>query len=554
MRAGGFATLVDALDHAAGARTGMTFHGPRGEVVEALGYARLAEEARDVGARLAGLGLPPGARVGIVAETEGDFARAFLGAVVAGLVPCPMPLPSAFGASDVYAGQLRRIARVAEMSALVLPEPYRALVADTLPGDGLAWIGPVGALDAAPAALPPAPGPEEIAYLQFSSGTTRAPRGVAVTHRALMANITAMAGAGLALGPEDRGISWLPFYHDMGLVGCMLLPLATQMSIDYLATRDFIRRPGLWPTMMSRARATLSYAPSFGYRLAATRARLSGPLDLSAWRIAGIGGDMVRPDDLAAFTGVFGAHGFREGSFLPSYGMAELALGLTFAPPGGGAVAERLDPAALESGEARPDPTARGARAFVACGPPLPEHAVAIRDAAGRDLGPRRVGRIHARGPSVMQGYFRDDAASAEVLSPDGWLDTGDTGYLTETGALVITGRAKDLIIVNGRNIWPQDIEWTLETRLEGVRQGGIAAFPVERQGGEGLGVVLETRAGDGDARAALRRAADALVREVFGLSADLAFARPGGLPRTSSGKLSRAQARAMFVAGRFER
>ena len=554
MRAGRFDTLVAALEHAAGARTGMTFHGPRGEVVESLGYDRLAEEAHMAGGRLAGLGLAPGARVGIVAETEGDFARAFLGAVLAGLVPCPMPLPSAFGASGAYAGQLRRIAGVAGMAALILPEPYRALVAGALAAERLAWIGPVGAIAAAPAPLPPAPGPDDIAYLQFSSGTTRAPRGVAVTHRALMANIAGMAGPALALDPADRGMSWLPFYHDMGLVGCLLLPLATQMSIDYLATRDFIRRPGLWPTMMSRAGATLSYAPSFGYRLAAGRARLSGPLDLSSWRIAGVGGDMVRPADLAAFAEVYGGHGFDRAGFVPSYGMAELALGLAFAPLGQGAVAEPLDPAALEAGEARRCTADPGARAFVSCGPPLPGHRVAIRDAGGRDLGPRAIGRIHARGPSVMQGYFRDPAASAEALSPDGWLDTGDTGYLTETGALVVTGRAKDLIIVNGRNIWPQDIEWMLESRVEGVRPGGVAAFPVEADGAERLGLVLEARPADEAARAALRRAADAMVREAFGLAPDLAFARPGGLPRTSSGKLSRAQARAMFDDGRFER
>ena len=368
-----------------------------------------------------------------------------------------------------------------------------------------------------------------------------------------MANIAAMAGAGLALGPQDRGMSWLPFYHDMGLVGCLLLPLATQMSIDYLATRDFIRRPGLWPTMMSRARATLSYAPSFGYRSPPPGRGCRGrsifrhgasPASAATWCAPTI--SPPSPGSSAP-TGSARKASCRATGW-PSWPSASLSRRRA------GAVAERLDPAALEAGEARPDPTARGARAFVACGPPLPEHAVAIRDAAGRDLGPRRVGRIHARGPSVMQGYFRDEAASAEVLSPDGWLDTGDTGYLTQTGALVITGRAKDLIIVNGRNIWPQDIEWTLESRVEGVRQGGVAAFAVERQDGEGLGLVLETRAEDGGARAALRRAADALVREVFGLSADLAFARPGGLPRTSSGKLSRAQAREMFVAGRFER
>src|SRR5699024_8013557 len=207
-------------------------------------------------------------------------------------------------------------------------------------------------IHASPWRLPPPPSPDDLAYLQLSSGTTRAPRGIGVTHRALMANLEGMATQAFALDPADRGMSWLPFYHDMGLVGCLLLPIATQMSIDYLATRDFIRRPGLWPAMISRARVTMSYAPSFGYQLAARRARLSEPLDLSCWRIAGIGGDMIKTGNLDEFARVYAEHGFEPESFLPSYGMAELALGFTFAPLGSGCRAEMLDTAELERGRA----------------------------------------------------------------------------------------------------------------------------------------------------------------------------------------------------------
>jgi fatty-acyl-CoA synthase len=348
-------------------------------------------------------------------------------------------------------------------------------------------------------------------------------------------------------------MSWLPFYHDMGLVGCMLLPVATQMSIDYLATRDFIRRPGLWPTLISRAGVTLSYAPSFGYQLAAQRARLTEPLDLSSWRIAGVGGDMVKTGNLAEFAQVYAGHGFRASSFLPSYGMAELALGFTFAALDQGCRAETLEVAGLEQGTARlATPGAEGARDFARCGPPLPDHAVEIRDEAGQPVEERAVGRVFARGPCVMQGYFGDPDATAEVLSADGWLETGDKGYLVG-GELVITGRSKDLIIINGRNIWPQDIEWALEHRLPDIREGGIAAFGLDAGPQEELAVVLECRSSDNAVRDRLRTETDALVRQMFGLAPRILFGRPGTLPRTSSGKLSRVQAREMHRAGRFE-
>jgi fatty-acyl-CoA synthase len=301
----------------------------------------------------------------------------------------------------------------------------------------------------------------------------------------------------------------------------------------------------------------MSYAPAFGYQLAAARPRTREPLDLSRWRLAGIGGDMVRMAALSRFAEVFGPHGFRKESFRASYGMAELVLGFSFAPAGEGARAETLDLAALERGEARIlPPGAAGGRAFARCGPPLPGHEAEIRDEAGRPLGPGRVGRIFARGPSVMRGYFRDPAATAEALRPGGWLDTGDKGCLIE-GELVVTGRAKDLIIVNGRNIWPQDIEWLLETRLEAVREGGAAAFgldPGSDDEAEGVALVLERRGGPEDAGAAaeLRERAAALVRETFGLTPRVALAAPGALPRTSSGKLSRARAREMFRSGAF--
>jgi fatty-acyl-CoA synthase len=544
-------TIIDVLERSV-AGAGMTFRNARGGLAEVVSYRDLAAEAEHAAGRLLGLGLTPGDRVGLVAETEADFIRAFMGAMLAGLIPCPMPLPQAFGARAEYAEQLRRIASVADVSAVILAEPYRVLVGETLAALKLSYVGPLSELDARPAPLPARRSAvDAIAYLQFSSGTTRAPRGIAVTHRALMANLEAMAKA-LRIGREDHGVSWLPFYHDMGLVGCMLLPIAAQMPIDYLATRDFVRRPGLWPTIMSQTHATLSYAPSFGYQLAAQRARPDGPLDLSAWRIAGVGGEMIKDSNLRDFAEAYTPHGFRREAFLASYGMAELTLGLTFAVPGAGHRVDNLDIRALERGFVRPGVTPGSARSFARCGSPLPGHKVQIRDEVGRHLAERRVGRIFASGPSMMQGYFRDLSATREVLSTDGWLDTGDRGYLSE-GELIVTGRSKDLIIINGRNIWPQDIEWTLERSVEGLREGGVAAFSIDSDGGERLGIVLQAASGDTQLRDRLRGETDRVIRQHFGLAPEIAFSRPGLLPRTSSGKLSRARVREMHRAGRFD-
>ncbi len=560
MRLGDFPTLGDALDYAASGATGFNFYSARGDLVEVASYAALAGEARVVGGRLRGRGLEAGDRVGLIAETHADFVRAFMGCLYARLIPCPMPLPSAFGARESYADHVRRIADVADIRAAVTPDLVRTQVVAALEGRGLAFLGTLVDLDNAPTPLPAGrPAPGDLAYLQFSSGTTSAPKGIAISHAALMANITGIATHGLETQDNDRATSWLPFYHDMGLVGFMLSPIGTQRSVDYLATRDFVRRPGLWLDLISRTRATLSYAPSFGYELAARRARTTQGLDLSHWRVAGIGGDMIKARNLEIFADAFAAQGFRSESFLPSYGMAEATLALSFARLGRGCESEMLDLDALQAGLrdiARDDAGRR--RRFAICGPALPLHAFEIRDADGAPVPEGRIGTIHARGPSLMSGYFRDDAATAAALSADGWLDTGDLGYLLGDN-LVVTGRAKDLIIINGRNIWPQDIEWSVEQGVVGAREGGVVAFGVTPDSEDGesveeqVAIVMECRQNEAQAREAIRLSADRLVREAFGLAPQIAFLGAGSLPRTSSGKLSRARAREMFRAGAFE-
>lgn len=561
-----FANFVEALDYAAQGESGFNYYNGRGEVTEALTYRQLREDAEKTGARLLALGLEHGDRVAILAETEGDFARAFAGAMYAGLVPAPLPLPVAFSAREVYNDQLRRIIAVAGAKAVIAPVEYEDWVAEAMEGAGLLFCGRLAAL---PDTKETAPRRREIrkddlAYLQFSSGTTGSPKGIAVTHGSMMANLHAIAANGLMLREGDRGVSWLPLYHDMGLVGCFLTPIATQFSTDNIATKDFIRRPLLWLELIDRNKATITFAPTLGYDLALRRARGRSPegMDLSSWRVAGIGADMVKAPVICAFARTFADAGFSASAFTPSYGMAETTLALSFAPLGQGLKTARLDLHALERHMmAKVVPAGTGnARDFALCGPVLPEHAIEIRDEDGQVRPDGQVGRIFASGPSLMREYFGDPAQTAACLS-DGWLDTGDLGYICEgenAGQIVITGRAKDLMIVNGRNIWPQDLEWTVENKVEHVREGGVAAFAVmpDDTGSkleEEILVVVECRLRDLAAREELRDEIYSAVREAHGVEARIAFARNGELPSTSSGKLSRARARLMYLDGLFD-
>lgn len=559
LRPADFVTLVEALDYAAGARTGFNYYNAKGQVVDRLTYGEMRDQAVDAAGRLLALGLKPGDRVAMVAETNADFARIFLGALYAGMIPAPLPLPIAFGARDAYNDQLRLIVGVAGARAVFAPTELIEWVREAMAPMGLAFVGEPAELPAA-AAAPERPNvrSDDLAYLQFSSGTTGAPKGVAVTHGSMMANLQAIAQHGIEIRDDDRGVTWLPLYHDMGLVGCFLTPIATQMSADNIATRDFIRRPLLWPQLMSDNRCSITYSPSFGYDLALRRARGRSPdgMDLSPWRIAGIGGDMIKAPILRAFAETFAGAGFRETSFVPSYGMAETTLALSFAPLGQGLKSERLSLDKLERDMVAAPADDGPARDFALCGPALPGHVIEIRDETGAVLPEGRVGRVFASGPSLMREYFGDPEQTAACLK-DGWLDTGDLGYLRE-GQIVITGRAKDLMIVNGRNIWPQDIEWTIEHRVDGVREGGAAVFSVTPDDSgarieEEVVIVVECRRRDPEERAAMRAAAHAAVREIHGVEARVALAGNGELPQTSSGKLSRAKARIMYLDGAFD-
>jgi fatty-acyl-CoA synthase len=553
-----FATLADALDYAARGEAGVNFYSGRGALLEALPYRELRQQALDYARRLLALGLRPGDRLAIVAESDGDFVRVFCACQYAGLVPAPLPLPLVFAGRETYVASLRRMIRSAGVVAAFAPEVLVPWLREATDGLGLRLVGALAGLrQVEPGTGPlPTPDPEGLSYLQFSSGSTRFPLGVAGTQRTVMANAAAIARHGLAIRDGDRGVSWLPLYHDMGLVGFLLTPLACQVSVDLLPTREFARRPLVWLDLISRNRGTMAYSPSFGYELCARRAEsASAELDLSCWRAAGIGGDMIRPQVLEEFGARLAGRGFRPEAFVASYGMAEATLALSFAPVGRGIRKDIVLRRALEhQGFALPCTTndAAEGRAFVCCGPILPGHRLEVRDEGGRVLPERRVGTIFVRGPSIMLGYDGHLEETMRVLSAGGWFNTGDLGYVVD-GEIVVTGRAKDLIIVNGRNIWPQDLEWTAETGLPALRSRDVVVFSVDGETTERVIALVQCRATHPQEREALRAEAAGLFRRQHGVEVSVVLVPPHSLPQTSSGKLSRTWAKQMLLSGAFE-
>jgi fatty-acyl-CoA synthase len=550
-----FATLGEALDYAAKGQRGLNFHDPRGTLAKPYPYAELRRDALDMAYRLIARGVKRGDRIALVAETGPEFAALFFGTVYAGAWPVPLPLPTSFGGRDSYVDQLSVQMKSADPLMLIYPAELAGMAgaaAAAVGTQGIAWEDM--AQDPAEAVTLPAAATDEICYLQYSSGSTRFPHGVAVTHEALLNNLAAHSH-GMQVREGDRCISWLPWYHDMGLVGCFLSPIANQVSTDYLKTEDFARRPLAWLDLISRNKGTsISYSPTFGFDICARRissqTKASERFDLSRWRLAGNGADMIRPDVMQAFVDAFADAGFSATAFLPSYGLAEATLAVSIMPPGEGIKVEIVEETEL-SGDARREGRPQRYRAIVNCGKPVRDMAVEVRDDEGQLLPDRAIGKVWASGPSIMHSYFRDEEATNACLK-DGWLDTGDMGYMSN-GYIFIVGRAKDMIIINGKNHWPQDIEWAVE-QLPGFKAGDIAAFSITTQGGEEAPAVLvQCRTTDDAERTRLRDAIRDKVRSITGMQCIVELVPPRALPKTSSGKLSRAKARNQYLSGEIQ-
>ena len=550
-----FATFNEAIDYAARSEKGLNFHDMRGELERAYTYAEMRVDALKAARQMVAAGIGKDDRVALIAETGPEFAALFCACVYIGAWPVPLPLPTTFGGKESYVDQLAVQLESSDPKILIYPAEIGEMAqaaADRQGCEGQSWqdftLRPDPECELYDAQ------PDDICYLQYSSGSTRFPTGVAVTHRALLHNLYGHATA-MDIGMNDRVTSWLPWYHDMGLVGCFLSLISNQVSCDYLKTEHFARRPLAWLDLISRNKGTtLSYSPTFGYDICARRissqSHVADRFDLSRWRTAGNGADMIRPDVMQSFVNAFADAGFKAGAFTPSYGLAEATLAVTVMPPGEGIRVELVEEERL-SGRPRDLSKPARYRAIVNCGKPLPGMDVEIRGEHGDAKSERQIGKVWCRGESVMHSYFRNEEATEECLV-DGWLDTGDMGYMAD-GYLYIVGRAKDMIIINGKNHWPQDIEWAVE-QLPGFNHGDIAAFSVETDNGEEAPAVLvHCRVSDPDERLRLRDQIADRVRSVTGMSGVVELVPPRTLPRTSSGKLSRAKAKRLYLAGEIQ-
>lgn len=549
-----YTNLVDALEYAAQGITGFNFYDGRGHLSSVLSYADLRDEAKVIARRLLSLGCERGARVGIIAETEPMFHRFFFACQYAGLIPVALPAGIQLGAHGAYVSQVRRMLKSCGASIVVAPDTHANFMAEAVEGLDLLMAGKQADFDAlseADVEFEPL-GAEDPAYLQYTSGSTSFPRGVEVTQKTVLNNLMEIARYGLKLSAQDRMVSWLPFYHDMGLVGFVLVPLIGQISVDYLGSRTFAMRPRLWLKLLSDNGGTISSAPTFGYALCAKRLRPSDieSYDLSNWRAACVGAERINPEPLLDFADILEPCGFEKKAFVACYGMAECVLATSFAPLGEGLNVDTVDRKVMaDTGEAKPsDGDALSTSSYVDCGKLLPGFDFEICDDDGNEMPNRHCGHIHLKGPSVMRGYFHDEKSTSEVLSEDGWLNTGDIGYRIDNH-LVITSRSKDVIIIKGRNIWPYDLE-VLAQQTGGVKLGGVAAFSVSVDNNEEQAVlVVETREKDTDKRIHIVEDISCSIHAHFGINVRIDLTPRGTLPRTSSGKLSRSQSKQDYLA-----
>jgi fatty-acyl-CoA synthase len=520
-----------------------------------LPWSEIAGRAERVAGALAAAGVGVGERVALVYPTGPEFFDAFFGALLAGAVPVPLYPPVRLGRLAEYHARTARLIEAAGAVIVLVDRRLRALL-----GEAIAAARPrLGARTTGelPVAEPRwhAGSADELALVQYSSGTTVEPKPVALEQRAIVAQVAALN----AHWPDDErvrhsGVSWLPLYHDMGLVGCVFPALERATDLTLIGPERFVARPALWLRALARTRATVSVAPNFAYALATERIadeEMAG-CDLSCWRVALCGAEAVSPATLDRFAERFARWGFRAEALTPVYGLSEAALAVTFADLAGRYKSVRVEREPLaRDGRAVVAGNGVAATEIVSVGRPLAGFEIELRDPAGHVVGEGRVGRLHVRGPSLFREYLgRPEATRAALV--DGWLDTGDLGFLND-GELYLTGRAKDVLIVRGRNHSPVDVERAVD-EIAGVRRG--CAVAVSTRGAndptERLLLFVEHRKGIDDALcAALASRCREAVAAATGLALDeVHVLAPGTLPRTSSGKLRRSETLRRHEAG----
>ncbi len=531
------------------ADAGFTFQDVRGNETT-LRFPELKAEVARRAAGLQALGLHKGDRIGIIVVEPEDFILSFLGAVRVGIVPIPLYPPLSFGSLDAYAERTAGILANGEARLLVaskslqnvlwglvdrVPSLERLVAADAVAVDGI--------VPELPSILP-----EDLAFLQYTSGSTADPKGVVVTHRNLAANCHSMREALDVLPHRDVAVSWLPLYHDMGLIGCVITPVFYEIPSVYIPTVRFVKKPTAWFEAIHHHKGTQTFAPNFAYALMVKKAK---PEDLERWdlspmRAFGCGAEPIHPSTFREFAQVFAQCGVRPEQFLPAYGLAEATLAVAFKSMGSVAGTQVVDAERFqESGTVVPAIDGCASFEHVSCGSALPGVELAIFSEEGERLEAGREGEICVRGEAVTSGYYRNAAATEATMRND-WLRTGDLGYLLDD-QLYVTGRIKDLIILNGRNVHPQAVEWACAT-VDGVRKGNVVAFSRPGADSEELIVALEARE---SASEALPEEVKRAVQASLGLTlVDIVVLEPGTLPKTSSGKLQRRKTRDLYLTG----
>lgn len=524
-------------------------------------------EAERRAAHLYARGLTKGDRLALAVPDPDEFVLSFLGAVMGGIVPVPISPQLSFKNIETYHDTVAHITNASGAALLLTTTSTRQYV-DPIVARAPRLRGVVTVDELAPGDAGEAQQgrvdvkvePTDLAFLQFTSGSTSRPKGVMVTHRNLAWNSESFMVHGLGKDSSfDKGVTWLPLFHDMGLIGFVVGTLFTDIPVVFLPTASFVRNPRVWLDKIHQHRGTITYAPNFAYALVAKRVKDKDvtDLDLSCIRHAGCGAEPIQAKTLREFATTLAPAKFDPRAFLPSYGMAEATLAITFVPGATGVRSDRIDKKSLESGDATQasrDADADAVQELVNCGRPFPEHHLAIIDEAGQRLGDRKVGQIITRGPSVCAGYYEQPELTAEAFKkgPDGetWLYTGDLGYTVE-GEVFICGRLKDMIIVRGRNFYPNDLEWVV-SELPGVRRGNVVAFGVDVNGEEQLVVAAEAFQSDVDA---LKQGIAQAILSSFSLAThDVVVVPQGALPRTSSGKPQRRKTRQLYLDGTLAR
>jgi fatty-acyl-CoA synthase len=543
-----------------------------------LTFGELYAAAQRCAAELARRGVPAGGRVALMLPTSRAFFVSYAGILLAGAIPVPIYPPFRADRIEEYAERQSAILKNAEVCLLLTFRQAEAVARLLKPRvKSLMEVADAEKLiDAADKAPPPSPGAlplhltgsrarkaSDIALLQYTSGSTGDPKGVVLTHANLLANIRAI-GEAVELGPGDVGVSWLPLYHDMGLIGAWLTLLHFGVPLAVMSPLAFLTRPERWLKAFQKYGGTISAAPNFAYELCVRKIAdkdIQG-LDLSNWRAALNGAEPVNPETLQRFAERFAPYGFRREAQLPVYGLAEASLAVTVPPLNRGALIDRIEREAFTAdGRAVPARTGEAsAIAFVSSGKPISRHEVRIVDANGHEVSDRTEGFLWFRGASATSGYYKNEEAT-EALLPMGpaesdgeyaWVNSGDRAYRAD-GEIYVTGRVKDIIIKGGRNLYPHEVE-ELAARAEGIRKGCIVAFGLkdEVSGTEKLVVVAESREREPSRRATIAAAVTETVSQGLGLPPDrVELIPPGSIPKTSSGKLRREETKQLYLAGK---